>query len=356
MPISLPDNIAHDVRQPILGDSFGWEGVEPAAAKKSIVIHATASKAPNEDGFVLADYAVNHNGHGGVDVHFICTEDGYPGKPQFGLPPGAQIQYVGDLLTWRAGTLNQNPGRIHIEISGLFTPGNGVPSESQLRAVRNLIDYLLAPNNLLPSLNYYSQVTYHNAVPGQNTACPGWQHPQFPEWFAYLQGGPEPSWWAVAPVEAPPAPLPEPPAPQAPEYEATYHDQPEQKTITRVGAHGVDVTTGAVVVPNIAVGTVIDVAGYFTYQGVTYARTVYSKTNNKWNGLDVTYFDAPTGNTDGEVPVNVIPPDPTAVATGVTDEQLNEATVPDTSKLTVFQLIKELVAQIVAKFITRKKK
>lgn len=203
MAVDLAQPWIYDVRQPILGDSFNWAGTEPTAAKTSFVIHATAAKAPNEDAFTIADYHVNTNGWGGIGVHFVCTEDGYPGKPQFGLPAGAHIQYAGDLGTWRAGCANQNPGRVHIEISGLFTSGNGVPSESQLRAVRQLIDFLLAKNNILPSFNYYSQVTYHNAVPEQNTSCPGWDNPQFAEWFKYLQGGPEPSWWAQA---TPPAP------------------------------------------------------------------------------------------------------------------------------------------------------
>jgi hypothetical protein len=223
MGINLPGEIAVDIRQPIVGDSFGWAGLEAAAAKKVIVIHATASQARDEDGFTMAGYHVNTNGWGGIGVHFVVTKDNYPGRAFSGgsTPGGAHVQYVGDLLTYRAGVLNNNPGRVHIEISGLFTAGNGVPSEGQLRATRRLIDFLLSPNELLPSLNFYNQVDFHNhqAVPGGQTACPGWNHPQFNEWFKYLQGGPEPSWFGK-PAPAP-APAPAPSAPNVPSSPVT---------------------------------------------------------------------------------------------------------------------------------------
>ena len=374
MPISIPSDIAIDLRQPVVGDSFNWEEIEPGAAKKSIVIHATASDSPSEDGFTIADYHVNHNNWGGAGVHFCVTKDEYPGRPNF-TGPGSQVHYIGDLLTWRAGTINQNPGRIHIEISGLFTAGNGIPSEAQLRNTRKLIDHLLTQTPELPSLVHYSQVTYHNAVPGQNTACPGWDHPSFQGWFAYLQGGPFPT-GLYAPAVVP-APIVTPPTPETPpvtsagkggginEYEATYHAQPETKSITRPGAFGIDVASGIITVPNIAEGTVIDIAGYFTFQAVTYARTVYSAAHDKWNGLPVSFLM--TGQLSGEVPVTVVDtppppitpdtvviPDPNAVQTGITDAELQAATVPYQSKLTVWQLIKELVAQIIARLIKRK--
>lgn len=373
MSIEVPSNIAHDIRQPVTGDSFGWEGEEPAAAKKSIVIHATASEAPDEDGFVIADYHVNHNGWGGVGVHFIATKDEYQGKPQFGLPAGAQLQYVGDLSTWRAGTVNQNPGRIHIEISGLFTPGNGIPSANQLKAVRAFIDWAISPNNILPSLGHYSQVTYHNNVPGQNTACPGWQHPSFGAWFAYLQGGPFPDHLyapepAPAPVSVTGTITPETPVEVTPGkgggIEATYRSQPGQKTVVRPDAVALDLNGN--VVATLTEGQVVDVAGYFDNKGHTYARTVYSLAHNLWNGVNTIYFDQPTGQLNGPVTVTVtdtphpapdpvVISDPTAVASGVTDGQLQAATVPYTSKMSVLDLLKELVAQIVAKFIRKRK-
>lgn len=314
----------------------------------------------------MADYHVNHNGWGGIGVHFVCTEDGYPGKPQFGLPAGAHVQYVGDLLTWRAGVANNNPGVVHIEISGLFTPGNGVPSEAQLRAVRKLIDFLLAPNNLLPSLNFYNQVTYHNAIatPGNGTECPGWQHPQFAEWFGYLQGGAEPSWWTPAPQPTPATPetpVQADPVPgmgggdvPIPEYEATYKTQTEVRAISRPGANALDVTTGRVVVETIPEGQQVDIAGYFDFNGLTYARSVYAASKGLWNGVNTVYFETPTGQPSGPVPVTVVPKDPTAVAENVTDSELQEATVPDSKRVGLLTLIKEVFGWLVAKIVKKR--
>lgn len=290
MSINLPGEWGIvDLRDPIVGDSFSWAGVEPAPAKKVIVIHATASQAPNEDGFTMANYHVNNNGWGGIGVHFVVTKDNYPGYPGH-TNPGAQVQYVGDLLTWRAGVANNNPGRVHIEISGLFTPGNGVPSESQLRLTRRLIDNLLAPNNILPSLNYYSQVDYHNhqATPGNGTACPGWQHPQFGEWFGYLQGGPEPSWWHPAPTPAP-EPVPvvvTPPADTRPEWEKTWNPTPiSDKVVAVPSADVYDFVAGKVSKTLPGGEPVQKLAGSFTVNGQEYVRTQWSVDNNKWNGI-----------------------------------------------------------------------
>lgn len=406
MAIEIPGSIAHDIRQPIVGDSFGWEAIEPAAAKKTIVIHATASDGPNEDGFTMADYHVNHNGWGGIGVHLVATKDSYPGKPQFGLPAGAHLQYVGDLATWRAGTVNQNPGRIHIEISGIFTAGNGIPSAAQLRAVRAFIDWALSPNNVLPSLNFYNQVTYHNAVPGQNTACPGWNHPSFQAWFAYLQGGPFPD--ALYAPTPPPAPAPLPvetpaipdppvptpgtviqPTPDTPEasdltpgkgggtdipvnvvkeYESSYRVQAGQKTIQRPDAVAVSVPDLAPIENSrvrLVVGGIVDVAGYFDFQGRTYARTVYSATHGLWNGVDTIFFDLPTGQLSGPIAVNtpevahpapdpIVLPDPTAVAPNVSDQQMQEAMVPAAPKPTVWQKWGEFIAAVIALFIKKR--
>ena len=382
MAIEVPSSIAHDIRQPVTGDSFNWEGIEPAAAKKSIVIHATASQAPDEDGFVVADYHVNHNGWGGVGVHLVCTKDEYPGRPQFGLPAGAQLHYVGDLESWRAGTINQNPGRIHIEISGLFTEGNGIPSANQLRAVRAFIDWAISPNQVLPSLNFYNQVTYHNAVPGQNTACPGWAHPSFQAWFAYLQGGlfPEHLYTPLAPVLPPPPEAPAvvtPETPQTPGKGAVniqvdpivgFEPAPDTLTVMQDWAVAFDTQTGNNLEtsrPALVLGTKILISGYFNFNGERYVRTEWATANLKPIGILARYFDVPTGQLTGPVAVNVtdishpapdpiVIQDPTAVQTGVTDSELQAATVPDTSKMTVLQLLKELVAQIVAKFIRKK--
>jgi hypothetical protein len=320
MSINLPGDIAVDLRDPIAGDSYSWAGLEPAAAKKVIVIHATASEAPNEDGFTMADYHVNHNGWSGIGVHFVVTKDNYQGRP--GVPAGAHVQYVGDLLTYRAGVLNNNPGRVHIEISGLFTPGHGVPSEAQLRATRKLIDFLLAPNYILPSMNYPSQIDFHNhqAVPGGQTACPGWQHPQFGEWFGYLQGGAEPSWWHPAPAPQPaPAPAPEPapepvvvtpPVDTRPDYEQTWNaHEVSDKVVGVPSADVVDVSTGQVAKSLPGGEPVQKIAGTFTHNGQEYVRTQWSVDHGKWNGILASNLnDVPAQIVNTGVPVDSIQP------------------------------------------------
>jgi len=367
-----------DIRGPIPGNSFSWgpENEEPLAAKKRIVIHATAAQAPNEDGFTMGAYHIGPpDNWPGIGVMWVVTKDAYVGHAYDGgdcpeiswvagtTPSGAHVQYVGDVATIRAGVYDMNPGSLHIEISGLFTPGNGVPSEAQLRAVRHLIDKIIEKNNVFPSINFYNQVTYHNAIatPGNGTECPGWQHPQFAEWFGYLQGGAEPSWWSVAPVVDPPVPTPvidiTPPVPAIPEWESTYRQDPSKRAITREGAFGIDVTTGTVTVPTIAVGTEIDVAGYFETAGVLYARTVYSEANNKWNGLNTSFLEPITGQPSGDVPVTIVdtppPSPPDAVQTNVSDAELAAATVPLIPKMTFVEWIKEVFAKVLAGLIKK---
>lgn len=357
MAIDLPSDIAVDLRNPVLGDSFGWAGVEPAAAKKSIVIHATASEDPNEDGFTVANYHVQVNGWGGCGVHLVETKDAYAGRPGE-TNPGAQLQYVGDLLTWRAGCLDQNPGRIHIEISGLYTPGHGVPSEKQLRDVRKFIDYMLAPNNIMPSLNFYSQVTYHNAVPEQNTACPGWEHPQFHEWFNYLQGGAEPSWFGSqqpAPTP-PPIPVVEPivepvVTPAAPaevsEWQASWQED-HRKGQTRLETHAYDMATGQSVA-DIPAGHEFDIAGTMRKEGQLYVRSEFSLAHSTWIGVPaVDLKDIP-------IPTTVVS-NPGPVETQ--QQFLNAVSQADAStKLSAWERIKELVAIVISpllKLIGRK--
>lgn len=341
MSIELPGDVAVDIRQPILGDSFSWAGLEPAAAKKVIVVHATAGENASEDGFSMAEQHVNGNGWGGIGVHFVVTHDNYPGRPGQ-TPAGAHVQYVGDLLTWRAGVANNNPGRVHIEICGLFTPGNGVPSEAQLRAAKGLIDFLISPNNILPSLNYYNQVDYHNhqaIQPAGATACPGWQNPQFGEWFGYLQNGAEPSWFnhpapTPAPAPAPaPTPTPEPVAvpvtvvapPVLPDYEQTYKPGVTQTGVTLtpkvVAVASADITDVATDTKkgSLTGGTSVkDLAGTFMHNSSEYVRTVYSATHNIWNGILLGELkDAPTPVTaPGPAEVQVTTP---KVGTGIVD-------------------------------------
>lgn len=377
MSITVPLPGLVDIRQPILGDSFGWAGLEPTAAKKSLLIHHSASPN-NQDGFDIASHHVNNNGWGGIGYHFVITHDSYAGRPNF-TPPGAQVQYVGDLNTWRAHAMNDNPGRVGICLVGNFV--NGVPGKRQLELTRELIDFLIAPNNILPSINFHSQVIGHGQLQGQSTACPGYANPNYAAWFGYLRGGGFPANLYAAPLPTPEPPVvPTPPTPETPTIDPVpgkggrielpsgdlvinYREEPSQRPVARDGAHGIDVTTGQVTVPNIPVGTVIDVAAYFDFNGRSYARTVYSATHGKWNGLDTEYFNpievgtvttVVNGQPSGDIPVTVIPPDPTAVQEAVTDEQLQAAVVPELPKLTIGQLINELLAKLFAMLIRKK--
>ncbi len=362
MAIPLPSELVKDIRQPILGDSFAWAGLEPTAAKKSLVIHHSASDT-NQDGFDIAAYHVNGpNQWGGIGYHFVITHDDYAGRPAFGLPSGAQIQYVGDLLTWRAHVLNGNPGRVGICLVGNFV--NGVPGREQLNKARQLIDFLMAPNEILPSINFYSQVVGHGLIAGQQTACPGYENPNFNTWFNFLKGGGFPE-ALYAPAQ--PAPLPEPPAPQAPapvveepgkgagtaipitvilEQEASYVTDREDRTILRDGAFAFNTTTGAVIEGskvNLGVTKIVNVAGYFTSNGTKYARTVYSADHGLWNGVDVTFFDAPTGyQIDGPLPITVVPPQ--------TDAEKRDAFLglPPETKVSLFNRLIEALFSFIA--------
>lgn len=346
MAVEFPMPGVVDLRMPIPGNSYEWplDGggttAEPTAAKKSIVIHGTGVESPTEDGFSMARSHVNGNGWPGIGVHFVITRDDYPGRVNV-TPPGAQIQYVGDLGTWRAGCLNQNPGRVHIEISGLFT--GRTPSESQLRLARQLIEFMMAPNNILPSINFFSQVTYHNAVPGQNTACPGWSYPYFNEWFAYLQGGAEPTWWkpvtppapvpapepepVVVPVAVEPIPVPEPPVIESqsdgnevlvdePDYVRTFKlFETPLKRKTTVEAFAIDMTGQGDTKP-VEAGREVDIAGTFTSDGKDYVRTVYNVTDGfpktgQWYGVALEAFaELPTGQAqDALIPVTIVEKD-----------------------------------------------
>jgi hypothetical protein len=366
MAISLPGELVKDIRQPILGDSFAWAGVEPAAAKKTLVIHHSASPT-NQDGFDIASYHVNSNGWGGIGYHFVITHDDYQGRPAFGLESGAQIQYVGDLLSWRAHVENGNPGRVGICLVGNFV--NGVPGPEQLKKARQLVDFLMAPNEILPSINYYSQVTGHGLIEGQSTACPGYANPNFNTWMNFIKGGgfPEALYTPPAPPvqTPPPAPAPTTPPAQLPpvsggmgggtnvpvktEQEASYVVDREDRTVLREGAFAFNVQTGEVIEgskPNLVPGKVVNVAGYFTSNGKKYARTVYSSDHNLWNGVDVTFFDAPpTGQVNADdLPITVVPKGE------LTDQEKRDAFLglPPETKVSLFNKIIEAIYSFIA--------
>ncbi len=312
MSINLNKDWIKDLRNPVAGDSFSWSGVEAPAAKKSIVIHHSASRADNpglENGFTIARYHTEHNGWGGVGYHFVITHD-KDGEPE--------VQYVGDLATYRAHCANDNPGRVGICLTGNFEVE--LPGPKQLALARRLVDFLLEPNNILPSLNYHSQVKYHNGIPGQSTGCPGWKNPKFHDWFGYLSNAktPFPSHLYPAPAPAPapvvitPAAAVIPPAPVIPEWDRTWSLKRENRPILRPGAPVISVAESVksgklIKVRELPLGEVVEVVGYFQNEGTTYARTQYAVERGIWNGIPVQFFDAPEP-LPAPAPAPVVPP------------------------------------------------
>jgi hypothetical protein len=301
MAVDLKQSWIDDVREPVMGDSYTWYALEPTAAKKSLVIHHSGVHSRNhEDAFSVARYHVINNGWGGIGYHFVITHDSHPN--------GARIQYAGDLGTWRAHVASDNPGRVGISLMGDFTQEK--PGENQLRLARQLIDFLMAPNGILPSINYPSQIIGHGQIAGQATACPGWQAPWFNDWMNYLKGGSFPAHFYAAPAPAPVTP-PAPPAPVevvptpepvTPEWEQTWKPLREDKQILRDGAYAVDITTGKVLT-QIPRNEIVKVGGYFWQGGKEYMRTVWATEAGKWNGIPIEFSE-----TDAvPVPVIVVP-------------------------------------------------
>lgn len=86
-----------------------------------------------------------------------------------------------------------------------------------------------------------------------------------------------------------------------PEWVSTYYNKPETRE-TLLDCQALDVTTNAAVA-QVPKGMLVNIAGYFQYQGKTWARSVWAKTNNKWNGVDTHNLDSPVTS----VPVKVLP-------------------------------------------------
>jgi hypothetical protein len=284
MPISLASaGFIEDVRDPVAGDSYSWSGIEPAAAKKSIVIHHSGVHSRNhEDAFSVANYHVNNNGWGGVGYHLVIRHDSHP--------KGAGVEYCGDLLTYRAHVLNNNPGRIGISLMGDLTQEK--PGRNQLLLARRLIDFLLAPNNLMPSLNYYSQIIGHGMIAGQSTACPGYQAPWFHDWYDYLRSErPFPDHFYAAPAPAPqPVPVvvapPAPPADNRPEWEKTWTPQIFPAKVVAVPSADVFSFPQNKVVKSLPGNELVkDIAGAFTVAGQLYYQTQYSASKGLFNGI-----------------------------------------------------------------------
>lgn len=314
MATDLPGaNFIEDNRLTVVGDSFTWEGTEPLANKKALIIHhsGTNSATAHEDGASIANFHVNSRGWGGIGYHFVIRHDSHP--------KGAGIEYVGDLGSWRAHILNQNPGKVGIVLCGNFL--QELPGPNQLRLARQLIDFLLAPNNILLSINYYTQVYGHGLYPNQQTAgeqCPGFQGHGFGDWFAYLQGRDFPTaLYPQAPTPPPPVDTVTPPAapipvvvpvtePQEPEWVQTWTpiDPTITKSVTQPDAYAVDATGAGNPIP-VPVGTSVEIAGTFQDNGKHFYRTVYSQQHSTWYGVEIDYFSTPGQPANATIPVTV---------------------------------------------------
>lgn len=202
MSIDIKLKGVQDVRWPIAGDSFFWEGIHPRDQVNRVTIHHSASDNVAFDAYAIASYHVNNLGWGGIGYHFVIKQDG-------------TIQYAGDMDSWRAHVGNQNWGNIGICIMGDFT--NHCPTTEQTTAVRNLLTYMFTQMPEYPNIVDFSQVKPHLFY--NPTECPGktWQ-----QWWSLINPDYVP--------EAPPAhvqPLPDDPHPIEPEPEPEPIPEPQ---------------------------------------------------------------------------------------------------------------------------------
>ncbi len=319
MAITLTESWIYDLRNPIAGDSYNWAGTEPMAAKKSIVIHHTGVNTANsggEDGFSIANYHTTKNGWGGIGYHFVITHDNHG---------AVQVQYVGDLATYRAHVANNNPGRIGICLVGNFE--QEVPGQEQLAATRRLIDYLIAPNNIAPSLNFHSQVVGHGDL--MATGCPGKSGQSYQDWFKFLRNEapyPHHLYTQPNPPQPTPAPIPEPvyeipvvvevptvTVPDSilandPEWITTWKEE-HRKARIRVATQAYDMLTTNVVA-TIPQHHEFAIAGTMRRENQLFVRSEFSLSKGTWVGVpavDLEDIPIPTHveETIPETPANV---------------------------------------------------
>ena len=162
-----------DLREPIPGDSFNWSWTRPLSQVNFLAIHHTAgpdSQTPDQ----IANFHINSNGWGGIGYHFLIGKDGV-------------VYYVGDISTARANVANLNDQVIGICLIGSFMGGKQ-PSNEQLASTRILCDFFINNYPALSNLTSWEAVKGHKELPGQSTACPG---QDWPNWkLKITQGGP----------------------------------------------------------------------------------------------------------------------------------------------------------------------
>jgi hypothetical protein len=150
-------------------------------------------------------------------------------------------------------------------------------------------------------------------------------------------------------IEEPSAP-PSPPEPVAPDYESTYKDDVATWTV-QVPCVALD-ASGSGAPKQIAAGAIVNQAGTFTHNDVSFARTVYGKEHGTWYGVPLSASIAPTPPSPASAPVtgppnksvdSVQPPQTTTVAPAPSISPGVEPTV-SAGKLTPIQWIAGLLA------------
>lgn len=323
------------------------------------------------------------------DGRWAAQELGFNTDPYYNLYHfGCAVDAAANLIWWVTGDASWTPDRVNLWLTGNggFAAGGGLIVWAGLANLMRTagLEYhgfttdLNGTNNFLrPESNFaIAQLTgpgfpmHFSAMPYVGQIADSWDARLKPvgtykfigaHLFAYVKAVPVPAAAPLpvlspAPVQAPvaaplPDPTPEPvpsnPQPQgepAPEYVTSYTKDtvPETKTITVPGV-AVDVTTGKVVA-ELVKGQLITVAGTFTYQGQIYYRSLFAEVHHLWNGIDVRFFApvASSGQANGTVSVTQVPGSGAGPAN------------PASDKRSVLELIKELVAQVVAAILRRK--
>ncbi len=153
-----------DLRDPIPGDSYNWSWTRPLAQVKYLAIHHTAgpdTQTPQQ----IANFHVNSNGWGGIGYHFLIGKDG-------------MVYYVGDISTARANVANLNEQVLGICLIGSFINGKQ-PTPQQIDSTRKLCDFFINHYPALVNVQSWDAMRGHKDLPGQSTACPGDNWPQW---------------------------------------------------------------------------------------------------------------------------------------------------------------------------------
>ncbi len=266
---------------------------------------------------------------------------------------GCAVVSASNLLMWKTGDWNLNPSWVNqwLKNNGGFAAGGGLMIWGKLAELLraygiqyhgfsgdlNATNRFLSPENnfAIAQLRKVGFPMHFSAMPYVGQLADSWDAKLKPVGsytfigahlytFSVPKAAPvalpvlEPA-PVQAPVEAPTVPVPSSetpvknPTPEnetppvlvtEPEWELTWTPFEQEKQIKRDGAFAIDAVTGTKVadIPNHY--TTI-YAGTFERNGHKLYRTPFAVNNDKWFGVDSDFFDEVTGQTNGEIPVNV---------------------------------------------------